>query len=71
MQEIIKEYGPTLITVIAIVALVALTIALIGEDETSIVGQAFSGLITDFFEKASLNDLSAVTKSAGTTTVTP
>ncbi len=65
MQEIIKEYGPTLITVMAIVALVALIIALIGSDEKSIVGQAFASLIQDFFEKASTNTLSAVNGSTG------
>lgn len=53
MQDIIKEYGPALITVVAIIALVTLVTFLIGSDETSVVGQAFSGLINDFFKNAS------------------
>ena len=53
MQDIIKEYGPALITVVAIVALVALVGFLIGSDGNSVVGQAFSSLISDFFSNAS------------------
>ena len=53
MQDIIKEYGPALITVVAIVALVALVGFLIGSDGNSVVGQAFSILISDFFSNAS------------------
>jgi K+ transporter len=53
MQDIIKEYGPALITVVAIIALVALVTFLIGRDGTSVVGKAFSGLISNFFSSAS------------------
>ena len=48
MQDIIKEYGPALITVVAIIALVILVKALIGTDETGVVGSAFSDLLTHF-----------------------
>lgn len=52
MQDILKEYGPAIITVIAIVALIGLISFLIGHDGSSIVGQAFSSLITNFFNSA-------------------
>lgn len=52
MQDILKEYGPALITVVAILALIALVTFLIGKDGGSVVGKAFSNLITDFFSKA-------------------
>lgn len=53
MHEIVKEYGPALIAVIAIISLVALIVVLIGTNGDSVVGKAFSSLITSFFEKAS------------------
>ncbi len=53
MQDIIKEYGPALITVVAIVALVTLVSFLIGGDGSSVVGQQFSNLINNFFSQAS------------------
>lgn len=49
MQEILKEYGPAIITVAAIIALVAVLTVLIGTDGSSVVGQAFSNLIGNFF----------------------
>lgn len=49
MQDILKEYGPAIITVIAIVALTAVLGAIIGTDGNSVVGQAFTGLINNFF----------------------
>ena len=52
MQDILKEYGPALITVIAIIALVAVVTFVIGSNDSGIVGQEFSKLITDFFESA-------------------
>ena len=52
MQDVLKEYGPALITVVAIIALIAVISFLIGHDANSIVGQAFTGLIENFFEKA-------------------
>ncbi len=52
MQDLIHEYGGALITVVAILALIAVISVLIGSDEGSVVGQAFSGLISHFFESA-------------------
>ena len=52
MQDLIREYGGALITVVAILALIAVISVLIGSDEGSVVGQAFSGLISHFFESA-------------------
>ncbi len=53
MQDIIKEYGPAIITVVVIGALIVLLRALIGDgEESSIVGDAFSSLITNFFNNA-------------------
>ena len=52
MQDILKEYGPALITVIAIIALVAVVTFVIGSGDEGIVGREFSNLITTFFEKA-------------------
>lgn len=53
MQDILKEYGPALITVVAVLALIALVTFLIGSDGTSVVGEAFSNLIKGFFSNAS------------------
>ena len=64
MQDILKEYGPALITVVAILALIALVTFLIGKDGGSVVGKAFSNLITDFFSKAT----GAVSSGQSTTT---
>ena len=67
MQEIIKEYGPALITVIAIISLVSLILFLIGSDSSSVVGTAFTNLINDFFEKASTGNLSEIGSGLSTT----
>ena len=53
MQDILKEYGPALITVVAILALIALVTFLIGSNESSVVGKAFTDLINQFFANAS------------------
>ncbi|MCR5145257.1 MAG: hypothetical protein K6B67_08200 [Lachnospiraceae bacterium] len=50
MQEIIREYGPAIITLVAIGALIGLITILVGKDGTSVVGQAFSKLLNQFFE---------------------
>ncbi|MBQ1597574.1 MAG: hypothetical protein IIT72_02655 [Lachnospiraceae bacterium] len=52
MQDILKEYGPALITVVAILALIAVITVLIGHDGNSVVGSAFKSLIDGFFESA-------------------
>ena len=52
MQDILKEYGPALITVVAIIALIGIVVFFVGKSDTSIVGKAFSDLITSFFHQA-------------------
>ena len=54
MQDIIKEYGPAMITVVVIGAMLILVSTLIGKDQNSIVGEAFSQLLTYFFTKNAL-----------------
>ena len=68
MQDILKEYGPALITVVAILALIALVTFLIGKYGGSVVGKAFSNLITDFFSKATGAASSGTTVTKPTTT---
>lgn len=54
MQDIIKEYGPALITVVAIIAIVTLIAAMFkssGSDPSFIEGK-FKSLINTFFEMA-------------------
>lgn len=53
MQDIIREYGPAIISVVVIGAMIALVTFLIGNDNSSIVGQAFETLINNFFAGAS------------------
>lgn len=56
MQEIIREYGPTLITVVAIIALlVMITLLLTGSSDSESAGfvqTQFQKLMTTFFNKA-------------------
>lgn len=52
MQDIIKEYGPALITVVAVIALAGVVSVLLGGGTGGVVGEAFSKLITDFFAMA-------------------
>lgn len=52
MQDILKEYGPALITIIAIIALVAVITFVIGTGDEGIVGKEFTKLVTSFFDKA-------------------
>lgn len=63
MQDILKEYGPALITVVAIITLIALITFLIGKDGNSVVGTAFSQLISNFFSSA--NSAAGISSSAG------
>lgn len=51
MQDILKEYGPAIITAAAVIALVVLVQTLIGSDENSVVWGAFSKLLNYFFEQ--------------------
>ena len=52
MQDIIKEYGPALITVVAIISIAGLIAFLFEGNDQSIVGAAFSDLIRNFFSMA-------------------
>ena len=52
MEEIFKQYGSTIITVMAIIAVIGILILVIGSDNTSIVYKAFSELRNGFYEKA-------------------
>lgn len=48
MQDIIREYGPAMITVVVIGAMLVLVTTLIGQDQNSIVGNAFVRLLSGF-----------------------
>ena len=52
MQEIMKEYGPALITVVAIISLIGIVSVVIGDGTNGVIGPAFTNLINSFFEKA-------------------
>ncbi len=52
MDEIFKQYGSTIITVLAIVAVIGIITLVIGSDTSSIVYQAFSKLIENFYSSA-------------------
>ena len=51
MEEIIKQYGSSIIAVIAVIGLVALTVWLVVSNSSPVKSQ-FQSLITDFFSKA-------------------
>ncbi len=67
MQDILKEYGPALITVVAIITLITLITFLIGHDGSSVVGGAFSQLIGNFFSSA--NSAAGISVSGGNAAV--
>lgn len=52
MDEIFKQYGSTIITVLAIIAVIAIMKIVIGSSESSIVYKAFADLINHFYESA-------------------
>lgn len=52
MDEIFKQYGSTIITVLAIIAVIGIITMVIGKDSNSIVYQAFSDLIKGFYSSA-------------------
>ncbi len=59
MKEIFQEYGGIIITVVAIFAVIAVVIFVIGENDQSAIGKAFSALIKQFTDKANaLADIS-------------
>ena len=61
MQEIIKEYGPALLTVVAIVALIVLVVTILKDN--GIAYQAFNNLFQGFFKKAT--DITGLDTPAG------
>ncbi len=52
MQDILKEYGPAMITVVAIISLLVLVKFLIGTNADGTVGAAFKDLLEYFFNTA-------------------
>lgn len=52
MKEIFQEYGGILITIVAILSVIVVVTAVIGSNENSVVGQAFSQLIANFAKQA-------------------
>ena len=52
MDEIFKQYGSTIITVLAIIAVIGIITLVIGNDSNSIVYQKFTELITNFYDRA-------------------
>ncbi len=52
MDEIFKQYGATIITVLAIIAVIGIMKLVIGSDTGSIVYKAFSDLIQGFYSSA-------------------
>ena len=55
MKEVFQEYGGIIITIIAVLSLIAVVAAVIGSDESGLIGQAFTNLIDSFMEKADMN----------------
>lgn len=54
MEEIFKQYGGPIITVVVIVALLAILGFILTQGDSGIVQKAFSDLITNFFAKSGL-----------------
>lgn len=52
MDEIFKQYGSAIVTVLAIIAIVGIIALIIGNGNTSVVYTELSGLVRHFFEKA-------------------
>lgn len=52
MQDVVKEYGPALLTIIAILSLATLLAWLFQGDEGGIIGAHFEQLVDNFFTNA-------------------
>lgn len=63
MDEIFKQYGSTIVTVLAIIAMIGIIVLVIGSDTNSIVYKAFKDLIEGFYANAN--------SAAGLTPPTP
>ena len=55
MKEVFQEYGGVLITVAAILAIILVMVAVIGTDDSSVIGVAFTNLINQFMDQANAN----------------
>ncbi len=60
MQDILKEYGPAIISVVAILGLVAILSVVLSTSETGVVRVAFEGLLNNFFSRANAQLAGAV-----------
>jgi len=52
MDEIFKQYGSAIITVLSVTAVITILVLVIGSDDKSVIYNAFSSLITGFITKA-------------------
>ena len=52
MDEIFKQYGSAIITVLSVTAIISILVLVIGNDANSAVYKAFSSLIESFMTKA-------------------
>ena len=55
MKEVFQEYGGVIVTIIAILSLIAVISAVIGTEETGIIGSAFTELIENFLNEAGVS----------------
>ena len=49
MKEIFEQYGGVLITVVAILSVIAVIIFVVGQGNSSVIGQAFIKIINSIF----------------------
>ena len=54
MKEIFEQYGGMIITIVAILTVILVVRAVIGSDQTGIVGKAFGQLIDTFLSQAQM-----------------
>ena len=55
MKEIFEQYGGVLITVVAILSVIAVIIFVVGQGNSSVIGQAFIKIINSFVDNANKN----------------
>ena len=55
MKEVFQEYGGVIVTIIAILSLIAVITAVIGTEETGIIGSAFTEMIENFLDEAGVS----------------
>ena len=64
MKEIFEQYGGMIITIVAILTVILVVRAVIGTDQTGIVGKAFGQLIDTFLSQAQKGTLIDGTQSS-------